>query len=341
MSADQDQTRKPDPHPAVESETPPPANRFKTQLLLPRGGRAQGFLSNVRDLFVSRHAKLAPASGNRVQWVKDENFSRSQVASLTFHGGIGILLLFLALSPTMPPPLNNVIRTSPIFAPPSAYKPLTAFHPHLDGPGRDGGGGGARELAPASKGQTPLSGEQIVAPSVHTNRGAVLLLPPTVDDNVQNRVIDPNFNWGLVDGDANTISDGKGCCRGMGDNGAGSGAGNGKGPGAEDGVWGGGGDGGLNGRGVAAIRYPTCAFCPRPDYSDEARLAKYQGSVLLNVVVLPDGKAGEIEIVKGVGMGLDEKAIAAVRGWQFTPALGRDGRPMALAVTVEVVFSLY
>src|SRR5260370_11681757 len=82
----------------------------------------------------------------------------------------------------------------------------------------------------------------------------------------------------------------------------------------------GGGEGESNlpySRGVLA---PTCVVCPYPIYTDEARHAKMQGTVTLRVLVGPDGKASEIRVIRGVGFGLDERAVQTVRGWKFNPA---------------------
>jgi protein TonB len=86
---------------------------------------------------------------------------------------------------------------------------------------------------------------------------------------------------------------------------------------------------------------PGCAYCPYPTYTDEARHGKVQGSVTLAVLVGADGRAQEVRIVKGIGFGLDERAVETVRGWRFIPA--RDGAKHALAawVTVEAVFRLF
>jgi protein TonB len=183
--------------------------------------------------------------------------------------------------------------------------------------------------------------DQLVAPSVHTNLNAVILIPPTVVGPDQYRVANPDLNnWGIPDARALTGSDGTGCCSGIGTHpGSGDGLGTGPGGGNESGTGGccGNGTGGVG----TAIRFPECSYCPRPEYSDQARLAKYQGSVMLSVVVLANGKPGKIEILKGVGMGLDDKAIEAVRTWQFKPAIGRDGKPVATVVPIEVVFQLF
>ena len=69
--------------------------------------------------------------------------------------------------------------------------------------------------------------------------------------------------------------------------------------------------------------------------------AKYQGTVLLMAVITADGRATNIRVAKGLGMGLDEKAIEAVRTWRFRPAVGPDGKASAVSTPIEVVFRLY
>ena len=93
----------------------------------------------------------------------------------------------------------------------------------------------------------------------------------------------------------------------------------------------------MLGGGVSA---PRAIFAPDPEYSEEARKAKYQGTVVLYMIVGPDGRARDIRVVRSVGMGLDEKAIDAVRTWKFDPAR-RDGQAVAVQINVEVSFRLY
>ena len=75
--------------------------------------------------------------------------------------------------------------------------------------------------------------------------------------------------------------------------------------------------------------------------TDEARHGKIQGSVTLQVLVGADGRAQDIRIVKGVGFGLDERAMETVHGWKFIPARDAAKRTVAAWVTVEAVFRLY
>jgi len=79
------------------------------------------------------------------------------------------------------------------------------------------------------------------------------------------------------------------------------------------------------------VSLPKCAYCPDPQYTDEAREAKLQGRVILRVLVDADGRVAQIRIVQGIGLGLDERAEQAIRGWKFVPAW----------VTVEAVFRLF
>jgi TonB family protein len=76
-----------------------------------------------------------------------------------------------------------------------------------------------------------------------------------------------------------------------------------------------------------------------PEYDEEARAAKYQGTVVLQVVIGPDGLAHNPVVVKSLGLGLDQKAIEAVAQWQFSPGV-KDGAPVPVAATVEVNFRL-
>ncbi len=76
-----------------------------------------------------------------------------------------------------------------------------------------------------------------------------------------------------------------------------------------------------------------------PEYSEEARKAKYSGSVMLSIVVNTDGRADDIKVVRSLGMGLDEKAIEAVGRWRFRPGT-KDGVPVRVRAQVEVNFRL-
>ncbi|MGD0416785.1 MAG: energy transducer TonB [Terriglobales bacterium] len=88
------------------------------------------------------------------------------------------------------------------------------------------------------------------------------------------------------------------------------------------------------------VTMPHATFAPNPDYSEQARKKKIKGTVLLSLTVTVDGTTRDIKVVKGVGYGLDEKAVEAVSRWKFTPAL-QDGQPIEKEISVEVDFHLF
>jgi TonB family protein len=90
------------------------------------------------------------------------------------------------------------------------------------------------------------------------------------------------------------------------------------------------------GGGVSA---PSLLYKVEPDYSEEARQNRIQGTVVLYVEVNPDGHAGNIRVVRSLGHGLDEKAIEAVQKWVFRPGY-KDGNPVTVVATIEVNFRL-
>jgi periplasmic protein TonB len=82
---------------------------------------------------------------------------------------------------------------------------------------------------------------------------------------------------------------------------------------------------------------PRVLSAPDPEYPEQARKAGLQGTVILWTVVETDGRISEVHISRPLGMGLDEKAIEAVRKWRFTPAM-RDGKPVPVQLNIEVNF---
>ena len=77
-----------------------------------------------------------------------------------------------------------------------------------------------------------------------------------------------------------------------------------------------------------------------PEFSEEARQAKYQGVITLSLVVDESGSVRDLQIVSPIGLGLDEKAVNAVSGWKFQPA-SKDGQPVSVEIVVETNFHLY
>lgn len=92
--------------------------------------------------------------------------------------------------------------------------------------------------------------------------------------------------------------------------------------------------------GSPGVASPVCSYCPQPDYSDAARAAKFQGTVILSVVVTAEGQVTSVYVLKGAPFGLTAQTIKATRGWRFKPGQ-KDGRPISVRVETETTFHLY
>jgi TonB family protein len=203
-----------------------------------------------------------------------------------------------------------------------------------------GGGGGDRSPLPASFGKLPKASLRQFTPpmAVINNPNPRLTMEPSIiappDVSLPNVKAD---NWGdplaKIGGPP---SNGPGSGGGIG-SGSGGGVGSGKGGGFGPGE--GGGVGGGVYRVGGGVTAPIVLSKKDPEYSEEARKAKYQGVVLLSIEVTASGTASNIKVVRSLGLGLDEKAIDAVKQWKFKPGY-KDGKPVTVAATIEVNFRL-
>jgi TonB family protein len=200
-----------------------------------------------------------------------------------------------------------------------------------------GGGGGAREPLPVSKGRLPKpSMKQFVPPMIidHTPK---LAMDPTILAPPDTPLPQSNLNnWGdplakFVNG-----SNGNGSGGGMG-NGSGGGVGSGNGGGFGPGS--GGGFGGGVFKVGGGVSQPVPIYKVDPEYSEEARKAKYSGTVLLAVIIDSEGRVRNPTVVKSLGMGLDEKAMEAVLKWKFKPGM-KSGQAVNVKAQIEVNFRL-
>lgn len=195
------------------------------------------------------------------------------------------------------------------------------------------GSGGAEEPLPARVGElAPASRMPLAPPRLPHTEQIDLAAPPAVFDpnapaNVP-LVTNLGLPWMKVDTDS--AGPGKGNTIGNhGRNGMGDDDGEEAGVGNESGNYG------------NVTSHAMCLYCPEPPYSDEARKAKLQGLVTLRVLIGSDGRAKRIQVVKGLGMGLDESAARAVRAWRFVPARDAQKQPLATWVTIETRFQLF
>ena len=250
------------------------------------------------------------------------------VASVALHAA---LLLFAGLGVMM--------VKSTVAVPERRAAGVTLLEPYVaetgSKPKSGGGSGGAADKSDASHGETVrFAREQLAPPAVEPVPSklpteATLIGPP-----------DPNLirsNPGNILSILTAPSAGPGVRGGIGPH-DGGGIGDGSGPG--HGIGTGGYEGGgyyYPGNGVTS---PRAIFSPEPEYSDEARIAKYQGVVTLSAIVGPDGRPRHVRVARSLGMGLDEKAVAAVETWRFEPGI-KDGHPVNVQITVEVYFHLF
>lgn len=202
-----------------------------------------------------------------------------------------------------------------------------------------GGGGGDRSPDPASLGRLPrFSNEQFTPPAVVIRNEnpklameATVIVPPDINLPQPNvpHLGDP---MGAVGGPP---SSGPGSGGGIG-TGAGGGVGPGRGPGVGPGEGGGISGAYMPGGGITS---PQLIYQVEPDFTDEARRARHQGTVVLQGVVEADGRIHNMIVVSSLGMGLDDRAIQAVRQWKFKPGT-KNGQPVPVWARIEVTFRL-
>jgi len=253
--------------------------------------------------------------------------------SLLLHAGLVALLI--AAGPLMVRQGRKIYKdVFPMTV--SAYlPPLPPTDPSL----RGGGGGGDRSPDPASLGRAPRFDKEQFTPPLVVIRNANPKLPmePTLIGPPELQLPQPNVpQFGDPRGVLGPPSSGPGSGGGIG-SGQGGGVGPGRGPGLGPGQGGGyGGDAYMPG---GAVIGPQVIYQVEPEYSEEARKARHQGTVVLQGVVEPDGRIRHLVVISSVGMGLDDRAIQAVQQWRFKPGT-RNGQPVPVWARIEVSFRL-
>jgi TonB family protein len=257
--------------------------------------------------------------------------------SIAMH--VAFFLLFWGLL-LLPKPESTPLTQQP-------FDPSQLVWLNMPGPGGGGGGGGNQMKEPPAKVQTKPKDQIAVqvtkpAPPAPPKEIPKETPPPQIAMNVPVRPMDAGqiAQVGTMDAPAAppTASQGSGTGGGTG-TGAGTGSGPGRGSGLGDGEGGGTGGGVYQiGNGVTS---PDILYKTSPQYTAEAMRAKIQGTALLNGVVMPDGTLQDIRIARSLDgtFGLDQEAIKCVRQWRFRPGM-RFGKPVAVAVTIEVAFNL-
>jgi periplasmic protein TonB len=256
----------------------------------------------------------------------------TSLVSLGTHGIVCSLLLLFALNQwhTRMAQLKTLANATA-----TPFIPVSNLQDVMGG----GGGGGNHDTVEASKGKLPkFSKQQIVPPQLLKIDQPKLAQEPTVvmpDIRLPDASSMPDL--GIPQSNQLALSQGSGSGSGFG-NGSGGGIGSGRGDGIGPGEGGGYGGGVYRlGGGVTA---PTLIYSPDPEFSDEARRAKYQGVCLVGLVVDALGNPENVHVVRPLGMGLDEKALEAVRQYKFKPAMFK-GKAVAVVINIEVNFRIY
>jgi protein TonB len=264
-------------------------------------------------------------AGYGIYQARAENY----ILSFVSHVAIVAMVLWLyhiTLQHAKPPVKNETVTL------------LTPYLPMVPAKKTGGGGGGGE----ASKLQASLGGPPKT--SMKPQLAPPVVIPPK---EVSKIMVEPTIVADLKIPQTNQVGDqlsklmapssGTGVGSGVGSgSGGGYGSGNGRGYGPGSGYGYGGGTGGNGG-----ISQPRVIYSPDPEFSEEARKAKYQGVVVLRVLVGSDGRVHNAQVARSLGMGLDEKALEAVRLWKFEPARAKDGKAVDVYASIEVNFHLY
>ena len=258
----------------------------------------------------------------------------SSVVSLVVHVVAITLILTLALKVRSNVMLQPTTLVTPVDFKLTAPPPIVMPVAKVQG---GGGGGGAHQMVEASKGRQPIvAKDQITPPQIIRIDKPKLGVEPTEMVKMPDNNNLPNFGM-TQSPQISLASQGKGSGSGFGQGlGGGLGAGHGTGSGPGNG---GGYGGGLMsvGGGVSA---PTVIRSVQPEFTDEARQANFQGNVSVQLIVDSEGNPQNVRLVSHLGMGLDQKAIEAVRQYKFKPAM-YQGHPVAVQILIDVDFHLH
>jgi protein TonB len=230
-------------------------------------------------------------------------------------------------------------------------EPVRLVYLALPGPGGGGGGGGLKQKAPPPKAQregthslsSPLPARELPPPApiekpIEPPKPLDAKMLPPVMAPIATAPADPRNTEGIMK-DAPpppTPSQGAGSGGGAG-TGRGTGMGEGDGAGIGDGS--GGGMGGGPYRPGSGVEPPRLLREVKATYTDEARRANISGNVEMEITIRRDGSVSDVRILRGLGGGLNERAVAAVRQWRFAPARLK-GTPVDVIVEVSVEFTL-
>ena len=218
------------------------------------------------------------------------------------------------------------------FAAPVKQQDLTMLAPPPMAPAKTtmGGGGGQKGPTPVSKGALPKFAETQITPPKAPVETKIKMPDPTIQVQTDLKMANNNMpNFGMPNSNVMGSSMGNGSGTGIG-----SGSGSGLGPGS-----GGNYGGGLRKIG-GGVSMPQVIHSVEPEFSEEARKAKFQGEVTVELIVDTNGVPQNVHVLRGVGMGLDERAIEAAKQYRFKPAM-ENGKPVPVILDIAVNFQIF
>jgi len=284
---------------------------------------------NARAFLELRGAALAhggPGAFDLLEVRPASGTGQRQAGSLVVHAVVIGIVLWLGGHVAKDPEKLGVLL--PKLGPTTYSRPRDV--PRIEKPGRGNGAGGQRDaLAPTVGELARRSWTVLIHPRVPDQQAHPIVIEPTVfGDEERRRVTELGLPWMREKNNSNGPGPGKGIGTTPGNT---MGTNNGYDEGFSD----------TNGPFQPAAYPVKCLYCPDPEYTDEARHEKLQGIVTLRVFVTADGRAGQVRIVKGLGLGLDERAVDTVREWRFEPARDTSRKAVAGWVTVEATYRLF
>lgn len=282
-------------------------------------------ISSFRDVFFP--AKLPPLVLESTPIAVPDRMA-TKMSPSSVAGSVAFYALLILLIGTIirnhvqiaaPVKANITTLIAPPITPPIAPKAQTI-----------GGGGGQHDIAPVSQGRLPkFAQRQIVPPKAPPTEAPKLAIEPTLVMQKDLKMADSKLpNFGMPNSPNRGVSMGNG-------SGTGIGSGDGSGLGAGSGGNTGGGPMHIGG----GVSKPVVLFAPDAEFSEEARKAKFSGNVEVYLWVDENGNPSHIRVVRGVGMGLDDKAMEAVRQYKFKPAM-KDGKPVKVDLYIDVNFQI-
>ena len=292
---------------------------------------------NLHDTYASKRLESMEAVAERPIFTVDPlNFKsdrKSSAVSFVIHVTAITLILTAAFKMHSPMVLQPEVVTRMDFK--LTAPPMTMPVAKVQG---GGGGGGAHEVIPPTRGHLPIvvARTPVTPPQIIRIDQPKLAIAPSEVVKMPDNPSMPNI--GMADSPQVALaSQGKGSGSGFGQ---GLGGGIGAGHGAGAGLGGGGGYGGglmSVGGGVSA---PQLLHSVQPDFTEDARRQNYQGSVSIKLIVDLQGNPQDVRLMSHLGMGLDEKAVEAVKQYKFRPAM-YQGHPVSVQIVIDVDFHLH